>query len=53
MALLSEIIKKLDEADASIREELKLQGIPIGERHALEEARALIQKALTPLLEYQ
>jgi len=50
---LSEIIEKIDEADASIRQELKLQGIPLGERSALEEARDLLQKALTPLLKYQ
>ena len=50
---ISGIIKKLDEADAEIREELKLQGIPIGERNALEKARKLIQQALTPLLKYQ
>lgn len=49
---LSDIIKKMDETDASIREELKLT-IPLGERSALEEARDLIQKALTPLLKYQ
>lgn len=49
---LSEIIKKIDEADASIREELKLHGIPLGERDALEQARDLIQKAVTPLLKY-
>ena len=52
MAVL-EIIKKLDEADKEIREELKLQGIPLGERNALEKARELIQQALTPLLKYQ
>ena len=51
--LLSEIIKKLDEADAGIREELKLQSIPLGERDALEKARKLIQDALTPLFRYQ
>ena len=50
---LSEIIKKIDEADASIREELKLQGIPLGERDALEKARDLLQQAITPLLKYQ
>ena len=50
---ISGIIKKLDEADAEIREELKQQGIPIGERNALEKARELIQQALTPLLKYQ
>jgi len=50
---ISGIIKKLDEADAEIREELKLQGIPISERSALEKARELIQQALTPLLKYQ
>ena len=49
---LSDIIKKIDEVDTSIREELKLHGIPLGERSALEEARDLIQKALTPLLKY-
>lgn len=49
---ISGIIKTLDEADASIREELKLKGIPLGERSALEEARDLIQKAVTPLLKY-
>lgn len=50
---LPEIIKKLDEVDKEIREELKLQGIPLGERKALEEARDEIQLALTPLLKYQ
>lgn len=48
-----EVIKKLDEADAEIRQELKLQGIPLGERDALEKAREHIQQALTPLLKYQ
>lgn len=50
--MLKEIVEKLDEADASIREELKLQGIPLGERDALEKARSLIQEAITPLLKY-
>ena len=50
---LSEIMKRIDEADAAIREELKLHGIPIGEREALERARDLIQQALTPLLKYR
>ena len=50
---IPEIIKKIDEADASIREELKLHGIPLGERDALEKARDLLQQAITPLLKYQ
>jgi hypothetical protein len=49
---MNEIIKKLDEADAIIRERLKLQAIPIGERAALEEARTAIQQAITRLLHY-
>ncbi len=51
--MVSDIIKKIDEVDASIRAELKLLSIPLGERGALEEARDLIQKALTPLLKYR
>ena len=47
------VIQRLDEADAEIREQLKLQGISLGERSALEKARELIQQALTPLLKYQ
>jgi len=50
---LSKIIEKIDEADAAIREELKLHGITFGEREALERARNLIQQALTPLLKYR
>lgn len=50
---LSEIIEKIDEADDSIRKQLKLHGIPLGERDTLEKARDLLQQAITPLLKYQ
>lgn len=49
--MISEIIKKLDEADAGIREDLQTyKGMMVGEKDALQEARDLIQKAITILL---
>lgn len=50
---ISVIVEKIDEVDDAIREELKLKGISLGERDALEKARDLLQQALTPLLKYQ
>ncbi|MCJ7759860.1 hypothetical protein MUP59_01800 [Candidatus Bathyarchaeota archaeon] len=50
---ISAIIKKLDEIDLEIRAEIKSQGATLGEMSALEEARELVQQALTPLLRYQ
>ncbi len=48
-----EIISKFDELDNLIRKELKEHtGMGLGQRDALERARELIQKALTPLVKY-
>lgn len=50
--MIGEIIKKLDEADASIREDLTAYKGMLGEKDALQEARDLIQKAITILLRH-
>lgn len=50
---LQEVIEAIDGADKAIRQELKLSGMPPAERKALERARDLLQRALTPLLKYQ
>ncbi len=49
---LTKIVEKLDEVDMDIREVLKAADTSLGERAALEQARELIQQAITPILKY-
>lgn len=49
---VKEVIEYLEKADEVVKHRLRLrQGL--GEQHALEEARELLQRAVTKLLSYQ
>lgn len=49
---VKEVVEHLDKADEVIRHRLHHRQ-PLGEQHALGEARELLQKAITELLPYQ
>ncbi len=49
---IKEVVKVLDEADQILRHRIRLNS-SLGEMHACEEARELVQKAITKLVQYE
>ena len=48
---VKEVLEHLDKADEVMRHRIRNKQ-PLGEQHALEETRELVQKAVTKLLPY-
>lgn len=49
---IKEAIEHLEQADEVMKHRMRMRQ-PLGEQHALEEARELLQKAITKLLPHQ